>query len=47
MHRIDLGIAICHFHLAALERGLDGRFVRNCPEIDVPAGMDHIASWVL
>lgn len=28
MHRIDLGIAICHFHLAAQEKGLAGRLER-------------------
>lgn len=47
IHRIDLGIAICHFHLAALELGLTGRFDRNRPKIDVPEGLDHISSWVM
>lgn len=47
MHRIDVGIGICHFHLAALERGLDGRFERVEPGMDVPDGMDYITSWVM
>ncbi len=29
IQRIDIGIAACHFHLAALELGLKGAFVRH------------------
>ncbi len=46
MHRIDLGIAICHFHLAALEKGLKGRFERVEPaDIDAPENTAYIVTW--
>jgi nitroreductase len=41
---IDMGIAMCHFELAAHEFGLDGSWQRRPPEI--PAGAaDYIVSW--
>jgi len=46
MQRIDVGIGICHFHLAAMEKNLPGHFVRNCPDMNLPQGMEYIASWV-
>ena len=46
MHRIDLGIAICHFHLAALEKGLKGRFERVEPaDIEAPENTAYIVTW--
>lgn len=46
MHRIDLGIAVCHFHLAALEKGLTGRFERVEPAgVDAPENTAYIVSW--
>lgn len=47
LQRLDVGIAICHFHLAAAEKGLKGKFERNMPEnIAMPDGMNYIVSWV-
>ena len=46
MQRIDLGIAICHFHLAALEQKIAGHFERKVPDIEIPKDMTYIASWV-
>lgn len=46
MHRIDVGIGICHFHLAALEQGLQGQFERNEPQFHMPKDMSYIVSWV-
>lgn len=46
MHRIDVGIATCHFHMAAEELGLQGHFERSVPEIEVPEGLDYIVSWI-
>ena len=40
MQRIDVGIAICHFHMAAEEKGLVGHFERKAPDIDIPAGCE-------
>ncbi len=37
MQRIDMGIAMCHFELAATELGLKGRWVIQPPEIEKPA----------
>lgn len=47
MQRIDLGIAICHFHLSATELGLAGRLERSCPQMDIPEGLAYVASWVM
>jgi len=46
MQRIDVGIGICHFHLAAEEQGLRGHFERTVPDFTVPADLVYIASWV-
>lgn len=46
MQRIDVGIGICHFHLAAKELGIKGKFERQAPEMTVPEGLDYIVSWV-
>lgn len=46
MHRIDMGIAICHFHLAALEKGLGGKFERMEPaHVDAPENTEYIITW--
>ena len=48
MQRIDVGIAMCHFHLAAQETGLSGRFVRNQPDtLNIPENTTYVASWVM
>lgn len=46
MHRIDVGIAICHFHLAAEEQGMAGYFERKDPEMDFDENLSYIATWV-
>lgn len=47
MHRIDMGIAICHFHLAAMQKGQQGRFERSEPAVEgVPHNADYIISWI-
>lgn len=47
MQRIDMGIALCHFELAAEARGLSGSFSR---ELDHRAphapGMEYLATWL-
>jgi nitroreductase len=42
---IDMGIAMCHFELAAVEKGLNGRWEtdRATPDMN---GMEYIVSWV-
>lgn len=46
MHRIDVGIAICHFQLAAEEQGMAGYFERKNHEIDFDENLSYIATWV-
>ncbi len=42
---IDMGIAMCHFELAAGERGLEGSWkeVKSYPKVQ---GLNYITSWV-
>ncbi len=48
MHRIDMGIAICHFHLAAVENKLNGYFKKyESLDFDIPEGTAYITSWVV
>lgn len=46
IQRIDLGIAACHFHLAALESGLGGEFQTAPPDVDAPANTRYLFSWI-
>lgn len=45
IQKVDLGIAICHFEIAAQETGCTGRIVQEDPEIFAPEGCDYIATW--
>ena len=44
LQNIDMGIAMCHFELAARELGLTGNWVVNGPAAAFP-GLQLIASW--
>lgn len=45
--KVDLGIAIGHFHQTALERGLMGSFEKlSQSHIEVPENTQYIISWV-
>ena len=47
LQRVDMGIALCHFELAARERGLAGRWVVEQPQLDaVFADLEYTVSWV-
>lgn len=46
MQRIDVGIAICHFHLALLENNKKGHFERINQKFKVPDNMTYITSWI-
>ena len=47
LQRVYIGIAMCHFELAAAERGLAGRWVVERPAIDAIAeGMEYTVSWI-
>ena len=48
MHRIDLGIAMCHFHMTVEELGSTGRFERmDVSDIEPAGNMSYIASWIV
>ncbi len=46
MQKIDMGIALCHFDLAAREHGLNPIFTDNDPKLNVESGIEYIASYL-
>jgi hypothetical protein len=47
LQRVDMGIAMCHFELAARERGLVGRWVVEQPALDaIAVCMEYTVSWI-
>ncbi len=47
MKRIDSGIAVCHFHLAAIEKDLAGKLERKEKiPFSIPENMAYITSWI-
>jgi hypothetical protein len=47
MQRIDMGIAMCHFELAARDCGLSGKWMIDEPQIARPDVLTHyVVSWV-
>lgn len=46
MQKVDLGIALCHFALAAKENGIEIHFHRADPGIPAPADTEYIASYL-
>lgn len=47
IQKIDMGIALCHFELAAKECGVDAAFELGDPCLPVPEGAAYVASFVL
>lgn len=46
LQRVDMGIAMCHFELAARDAGLAGTWVIEDPGIAAPqAGAEYTATW--
>jgi nitroreductase len=47
LQRVDMGIAMCHFELAARGRGLAGRWVVERPGIGTMGeGLEYTVSWI-
>ncbi len=47
IHRIDMGIAMCHFDLTCKELGLEGIFIKDDPDIkNVPKNTEYVITWV-
>lgn len=47
MHRIDIGIALSHFHLSVIEKNLSGRFGKCALPFELPQGSAYITSWIV
>ena len=47
IQKIDLGIALCHFELAARECGSEVSFLIEDPSLPVPENLQYIASYSL
>ena len=47
MQKVDMGIALCHFALAAKESGFDARFQIGDPGIAAENDVEYIASYLL
>jgi len=46
LHHIDLGIALCHFHLGTLFAGLQGRWIRSLTRGSAPpSNLEYIMTW--
>ena len=46
LQRVDLGIAMCHFELAAREAGQAGSWVIDDPGLAIPqTGVEYTATW--
>lgn len=47
LQRVDMGIAMCHFELAANELGIDGKWHISDPgSIETPQDTEYVVSWV-
>ncbi|MDO4750138.1 MAG: nitroreductase family protein [Eubacteriales bacterium] len=47
MQKIDMGIALCHFDLAAREKGIKPRLELEDPGIPTPPQVEYIATYIL
>lgn len=47
IQKVDLGIALCHFEIAAEASGLMGKFVQSDPGIAAAEGTEYIATYEL
>jgi hypothetical protein len=45
--RVDIGVAMCHFELTALEAGLSGKWQVEYPGIGLPSGnAEYVVTWI-
>lgn len=47
IQKVDIGIAICHFEIAANEKGLKGSIIQSDPGIIKPNNTEYIATYEL
>lgn len=46
IQKIDMGIALAHFQLAAEKKGMNGHFTKTAVGIALPENTEYIISWV-
>ena len=47
IQRVDMGICLNHFHLALIEKGLNGHFEKLPLDVKVPESTDYVTSWII
>ena len=47
IQKVDMGIAACHFQIAAQDSGLEGTFVKSDPGIAAPEATDYVTTFVI
>jgi len=47
IQKLDMGIAMCHFDLTALESGIQGKWTEMNPGLTCGRGMDYLTSYVV
>lgn len=47
IQKVDLGIALCHFEIAAEDGGLKGKFIQSDPGIMAAEDTEYIATYIL
>ena len=45
LQRVDMGIAMCHFELAARDLGLNGIWEDNRPDLELHENMEYCITW--
>lgn len=45
IQKVDLGIALCHFEIAATEEGVSGSLVESDPHLSAPDNCEYIVSY--
>ena len=45
MQRLDMGIAMCHFELAAEKVNLEGEWIETKPDLALPKRCEYLVSW--
>jgi len=47
IQKVDLGIALCHFEIAAQEAGLVGTFAESDPGIEAPDRTEYVITYTV
>lgn len=47
INKIDIGIALCHFHLTAIEKNISGEYISsNCVNNNKDSKFNYVISWI-